>query len=61
MALTCIFTRLDAVVNGIVSLNLISAIWSESDRETQMLYDIVFMWNLKNCTNELIYKTDSET
>ena len=26
-----------------------------------MLYDIAFMWNLKNYVNELIYKTDSET
>ena len=60
MAVTCIFIRLDTV-NGIVSLNPLSANWSESDRETQILYDIAFMWNLKNYVNELIYKTDSET
>ena len=29
----------------------------KSDRERQILYDINYMWNLKNCTNELIYKT----
>ena len=23
-------------------------------------YDIIYMWNLKNDTNELIYKTDSQ-
>ena len=38
--------------------------WSKSDRERQILYDITYMWNLKNIyTNELIYKTeiDSQT
>ena len=31
--------------------------------ERQMSYDITYMWNLKNDTNELIYKTeiDSQT
>ena len=34
-----------------------------SDRERQRPYDITYMWNLKYDTNELIYKTetDSET
>ena len=34
-----------------------------SDRERQILYDITYMWNLKNDTNEIIYKaeTDSQT
>ena len=27
----------------------------------QIPYDIPFMWNLKYDTNELIYKTDSQT
>ena len=37
--------------------------WSKSDRERQILYDITYMWNLKNNTNESIYKieTDSQT
>ena len=26
--------------------------------ERQISYDIIYMWNLKNDTNELIYKTD---
>ena len=32
-------------------------------RERQLLYDIMYMWHLKNNTNELIYKTkmDSQT
>ena len=31
--------------------------------QRQILYDITYMWNLKNNTNELIYKaeTDSQT
>ena len=34
---------------------------SKSGRE-EILYDIPYMWNLKrNDTNELIYKTETET
>ena len=25
--------------------------WSKSDREREILYDITYMWNLKNKTN----------
>ena len=28
--------------------------WSKSDRERQILYDITYMWNLKNNTKESI-------
>ena len=28
--------------------------WSKSDRERQILYDITYMWNLKNNTDEYI-------
>ena len=35
--------------------------WSKSDREKQVSYDIIYMWNLKNGTNELIYKTEIES
>ena len=37
--------------------------WSKPDRETQISYDIVYIWNLQNGTNEPIYKTeiDSQT
>ena len=36
--------------------------WSKSGRERQISF-IIYMWNLKNFTNELIYKTeiDSQT
>ena len=35
--------------------------WSKSDRERQISYDITYMWNLKNDTNELIYQTDTDS
>ena len=25
--------------------------WNKSDRERQILYDLTYMWNLKNTTN----------
>ena len=36
---------------------------ARSERETQILHDFTYMWNLKNYINELIYKTgiDSQT
>ena len=34
--------------------------WSESERERQ-IYDIIYMWNLKYDTNELIYKTETDS
>ena len=36
--------------------------WSKSNRERQISYDITYpMWNcLKNDTNELIYKTETD-
>ena len=35
--------------------------WSKSDRERQISYDITYMWNLKNDTNEPIYKTETDS
>ena len=32
----------------------------KSDRERQILYDITHMWNLKNNTNDSIYKTETD-
>ena len=33
--------------------------WSKSERERQMLYDNIHMWNLKYDASELIYKTET--
>ena len=30
--------------------------WSKPDRERQISYDITYIWNLKNESNELIHK-----
>ena len=35
--------------------------WSKSVRERQISYDITYMWDLKNDTNELIYKTETDS
>ena len=32
---------------------------SQTKTNTMISHDITPMWNLRNCTNELIYKTDS--
>ena len=40
-------------------MNLENIILSEvSQTERQILYDIAYMWNQKNDTNELAYKTE---
>ena len=31
------------------------------DRKRQILYDITYGWNLKNNTNESIYKTETDS
>ena len=33
----------------------------KSDREGQIFYEAVYMWNVKNCTSDLIYKTEIVT
>ena len=35
--------------------------WSKSERERQIPYDVTYMWNLKYDTNELIYKTETDS
>ena len=30
-------------------------------RQKEIFYDITYMWNLKNDTNELIYKTETDS
>ena len=33
----------------------------KSEREREIPYDITYMWNLKYDTNELIYKTETDS
>ena len=33
----------------------------KSERERQILYGIIYMWNLKYDTNKLIYKTETDS
>ena len=35
--------------------------WSKSERESQIPYNITYMWNFKYDLNEIIYETKSET
>ena len=35
--------------------------WSKSERKGQIPYDITYMWNLNYDTNELIYKTETDS
>ena len=42
-------------------MDLENIILSKSDRERQILYDITYMWNLKNNTNGSIYKTETDS
>ena len=35
--------------------------WNKSDRERQILDDIIYMWKLKYDTNELIYETETDS
>lgn len=41
--------------------NLEVILLSKSDRERQILYDITYVWNGKNDTNKLIYKTETNS
>ena len=35
--------------------------WSKSERERQIPYDITYTWILKYDTNDLIYKTETDS
>ena len=32
--------------------------WSKLEKENQIVYDIIYMWNQKTDTNEHIYRTE---
>ena len=42
-------------------MDIENIILSKSDRERQILYDIIYMWNLKNNTNESIHRTEADS
>ena len=35
--------------------------WSKSDRERQVSYNIIYVESKKNDTNELVYKTETDS
>lgn len=37
------------------------ATWNKSDRERQVLYNLPYMWNLENKTQEQINKTETDS
>ena len=45
----------------VVVISLNSILICESERERQILYDIIYMCNLKYDTNEPIYETERES
>ena len=54
--------------HGLQPTRLLHPIWMDLEiiilselRERQVPYDITYMWNLKNDTNELIYRTESDS
>ena len=34
--------------------------WSKAEWERQMWYDITYMWNLKDDSNKILYKTETD-
>ena len=34
--------------------------WRKSEKERQVLYDIIYMWNLKYGTNKIIHETETD-
>ena len=47
------------VLPMLLDLEIIILSEVKSARERQILHHITYMWNLKNRTNELIYKTET--
>ena len=35
--------------------------WTKSEKEGQIPYDIIYLWNLKYDTNKLIYETETDS
>ena len=51
----------NAICSNMDGLRDYHAKWGKSDRERQISYDITYMWNIKNDTNGLIYKTETHS
>ena len=51
----------NAICNNIDGRRDYHTKWSKSERERQIPHDITYMWNLKYGTNELIYKTETDS
>ena len=51
----------NAICSTWIDLEIIRLSEVKSERERQIPYDIIYMWNLKYNTNELIYEIDSRT
>ena len=51
----------NAICNNIDATRDYHTKWSKSERERQIPHDITYMWNLKYDTNELIYKTETDS
>ena len=43
--------KINKIDKAITRLTRKKKIFNKSDRERQILYDIIYMWNLKNTTN----------
>ena len=48
-----------AIYNNMDGLGGCYSIWNKSDRETQILYDIIHMWDLKNTAKSWIQQKRS--
>ena len=51
----------NAICNNMDGPRDYHAKWSKSKRETQIPYDITYMWNLKYGIDESIYKTETDS
>ena len=50
----------NAICSNMVATGDYHTKWSKSERERQISYDIIYMWNLKYDTNEPVYETETD-
>ena len=51
----------NAVCSNIDAMRVSHTKWGKSEKERQIPYDNTYMWNLKYCTNEPMYKTETDS